>query len=285
MSGKADMTLHTLTHFLDRFIYRTPKANAGAKGSSIMQPLAGGDTSGLLVTVGGVAGKGKQLEPVNSEAFWRKKAEDVAAEDVFFHEYFNRVGKDKARKGKKGTKDPVAGDEEADLDASDNESEVWQAMLDSKPDLDEIDDDNADLDDMSDLEEFDYDEDEDMGEEGDEEVIFNDESDEEEEEEEEEVEQESKPMKGKKAAKKQPSDDEDDEDAFDMDVSDDEAFRDSDEDLPSDMEMGGVDIPVAEPEDAKDKSGRKKRRKLKHLPTFASADDYAALLADEEDGM
>ncbi|KAL1885587.1 RNA-binding ribosome biosynthesis protein mak21 [Paecilomyces lecythidis] len=282
MSGKADMTLHTLTHFLDRFIYRTPKANAGAKGSSIMQPLAGGDTSGLLVTVGGVAGKGKQLEPVNSEAFWRKKAEDVAAEDVFFHEYFNRVGKDKARKGKKGAKDPVAGDEEADLDASDNESEVWQAMLDSKPDLDEIDDDNADLDDMSDLEEFDYDEDEDMGEEG---VIFNDESDEEEEEEEEEVEQESKPTKGKKAAEKQPSDDEDDEDAFDMDVSDDEAFRDSDEDLPSDMEMGGVDIPVAEPEDAKDKSGRKKRRKLKHLPTFASADDYAALLADEEDGM
>ncbi|KAJ9367276.1 hypothetical protein DTO282F9_3303 [Paecilomyces variotii] len=284
MSGKADMTLHTLTHFLDRFVYRTPKANAGTKGSSIMQPLAGGDTSGLLVTVGGVAGKGKQMDPVNSEAFWRKKAEDVAAEDVFFHEYFNRIGKDKTRKGKKGAKDPVDRDEEADVDASDNESEIWQAMLDSKPDLEGIDDDDADLDDASDLEEFDYDEDEDMDEEGDEGVIFNDESDEAEEEEQEA--KPTKPTKGKKAAEKQPSDDEaDDDDVFDMDVSDDEAFRDSDEDLPSDMEMGGVEIPSAEPEDTKDKSGRKKRRKLKHLPTFASADDYAALLGDEEDGM
>lgn len=278
------MTLHTLTHFLDRFVYRTPKANAGTKGSSIMQPLAGGDTSGLLVTVGGVAGKGKQMDPVNSEAFWRKKAEDVAAEDVFFHEYFNRIGKDKTRKGKKGAKDPVDRDEEADVDASDNESEIWQAMLDSKPDLEGIDDDDADLDDASDLEEFDYDEDEDMDEEGDEGVIFNDESDEAEEEEEEA--KPTKPTKGKKAAEKQPSDDEaDDDDVFDMDISDDEAFRDSDEDLPSDMEMGGVEIPSAEPEDTKDKSGRKKRRKLKHLPTFASADDYAALLGDEEDGM
>lgn len=289
MSGKPDMTLHTLTHFLDRFVYRTPKANAGARGSSIMQPLAGGDTSGLLVTVGGVAGKGKQLEPVNSESFWRKKAEDVAAEDVFFHEYFNRVGKDKARKEKKGAKGPVSRDEEADVDVSDNESDIWKAMLDSKPDLEGIDDDDDDADlDMSDLEEFDYDDDEDMNEDGDEEVIFNDESDEAEEEEEEKEEdvdeQEAKPTKAKKkAAEKQPSDDEDDEDAFDMDISDDEAFRDSDEDLPSDMEIGGVELP-AEPED-KDKSGRKKRRKLKHLPTFASLDDYAALLANEKDGM
>jgi hypothetical protein len=35
-------TLHTLTHFLDRFVYRTPKANASSRGASIMQPLGGG---------------------------------------------------------------------------------------------------------------------------------------------------------------------------------------------------------------------------------------------------
>jgi len=30
-------------------------------------------------------------------------------------------------------------------------------------------------------------------------------------------------------------------------------------------------------------SGRKKKKKMKGLPTFASADDYAELLAREED--
>ena len=39
------MTLHTLTHFLDRFVYRTPKAAASTRGSSLMQPLAGSDAT------------------------------------------------------------------------------------------------------------------------------------------------------------------------------------------------------------------------------------------------
>jgi ribosome biogenesis protein MAK21 len=94
MSGKPDLTIHTLSHFLDRFVYRTPKTTPGMRGSSIMQPLAGGDTSGLLVTS---ARSGKPQEAVNSESFWQKKTEDIAAEDVFFHDYFNRLGKDKLR--------------------------------------------------------------------------------------------------------------------------------------------------------------------------------------------
>ena len=65
-----------------------------------------------------------------------------------------------------------------------------------------------------------------------------------------------------------------------MDASDEEAFVGSDEELPSDIELGGVELPKED-----ETSGRKKRRKLKHLPTFASADDYAALLAGEDEGM
>jgi ribosome biogenesis protein MAK21 len=88
-----------------------------------------------------------------------------------------------------------------------------------------------------------------------------------------------KTKKGKKA-----QDEDEDSDNFDMDVSDDGAFVDSDEDLPSDIELGGMDLTPADVP-APAESDRKKRRKLKQLPTFASADDYAALLADDDDGM
>lgn len=293
MSGKPDLTLHTLTHFLDRFVYRTPKATTAARGASIMQPLAGGDTADRLVEAGKAA---PQTVPLNSENFWKKKADEVAAEDVFFHEYFNRVNKDKARAKKaKSSGDPVERDEE-DIDGlSDNESEIWKALVDSRPDLEADVDSDGDLD-LDDLDSaYDYDEEEGEGDEegGDDEVIFNDESDvpSDEHEEMEEADFDGfdddeaaspPPAVAKKATKKAAKEEkaEEDEDAFDMDVSDEEAFIDSDEDLPSDMELGGVELPPAEAP-----SERKKRRKLKHLPTFASADDYAALLEGEDDGM
>ncbi|KAL4939975.1 hypothetical protein BDV06DRAFT_197701 [Aspergillus oleicola] len=278
MSGKPDMTLHTLTHFLDRFVYRTPKAAASARGSSLMQPLAGSDAKDRLVT----SGQHAQDLPLNTEAFWKKKAEDVSAEDAFFHEYFSRLGKDKERAQlkKKKSKDPVERDEEGDVDdeLSEPESEIWKALVDSRPEVGEEGDSDDDLD-LDDLESA-YDH-SDEGEGDDDEVIFNDESDVDEDgdEEMEDVEEEEVPTKTKAKGKKSKDEDLEDEEAFDMDVSDEEAFVDSDEDLPSDVELGGVELPKEE------KGGRSKRRKLKHLPTFASADDYAALLAGEDEGM
>lgn len=279
MSGKPDLTLHTLSHFLDRFIYRTPKANQGARGSSIMQPLAGGNTSDRLV----VAGQATSHVPLNSESFWKKKAEDVSAEDVFFHEYFNRVGKDKDKaRAKKAGKDPVAQDEE-DVEGSDNESEVWQALVDSRPELEDAgSDDDLDMDDLESA--YDADEKEDEAEGSDEGVIFNDESDPEEDiEEPESLEPpaKAKTKASKKAKDQEPSDEDDD---FDMDVSDEEAFIGSDEELELPLDMG-ADGEEEEEEQEKPKDGGKKKRKLKHLPTFASADDYAALLDQEDDGM
>ncbi|KAH8697321.1 CBF/Mak21 family-domain-containing protein [Talaromyces proteolyticus] len=284
LSGKADLSIHTLTHFLDRFIYRNGKASGGLRGSSIMQPLAGSGSHDLLVNANGLSGRTHTAEPVNSEGFWSKRAEDVAAEDVFFHEYFNRLGKDqKTKKDKKSAKDRGRGDG----DGSDDENEIWQALVDSRPELEgDSDDDDLDMDDLESA--FDEDDEEDEEDGG---VIFNDASDGSDEEadvdedvkmdEEEEVEE---AKAGSKKPKASASDDED-EDAFDMDVSDDEAFRDSDEDLPSDLEFGGVELPpspTAEKED--EKSRRQKKRKLRHLPMFASVDDYASLLADEDDG-
>ena len=244
-----------------------------------MQPLAGGDTSDRLV----VAGQATSHVPLNSESFWKKKAEDVSAEDVFFHEYFNRVGKDKDKaRAKKAGKDPVAQDEE-DVEGSDNESEVWQALVDSRPELEDAgSDDDLDMDDLESA--YDADEKEDEAEGSDEGVIFNDESDPEEDiEEPESLEPpaKTKTKASKKAKDEEPSDEDDD---FDMDISDEEAFIGSDEELELPLDMG-ADGEEEEEEQEKPKDGGKKKRKLKHLPTFASADDYAALLDQEDDGM
>ncbi|CRL19461.1 CCAAT-binding factor [Penicillium camemberti] len=288
MSGKPDLTLHTLTHFLDRFVYRTPKANASSRGASIMQPLGGSEAADRLVE----AGKKTQNQlPLNTEAFWKKKANDVAAEDVFFHEYFTRVNKDKEKVRSKKSKDADA-DDQSDEGLSGDEDEIWKALVDSRPELEADEDSDDDLD-MSDLESaLDSGEDGEGADEDDSDggVIFNDESDvpsDEEMAEFSEPEEAAAPIKSKKAAKKPSKEAEEDSDDFDMDVSDDDAFIDSDEDLPSDMELGGVDL--EEPEKPADaaapESNRSKRRKLKQLPTFASADDYAALLDAEDDGM
>lgn len=273
MSGKPDMTIHTLMHFLDRFVYKTPKASAATRGASIMQPLAGSDAQDRLVS----GTKQTQELPLNSEAFWKKKSDEVAAEDVFFHEYFNRVEKDKDKSRKKA-KDPVEHAEE-DGELSDAESEIWKALVDSKLEVEGADsDDDLDLDDLESA--YDQSEDEEAEQSEDEGVIFNDESDVDMDDFEEETFETKKPATKSKAKKAEDTFDEDDD--FDMDVSDDEAFLDSDEDLPSDVELGGgVELPK---EDDKPDQ-KKKRRKLKHLPTFASVDDYAALLAGEDEGM
>ncbi|PGH00151.1 ribosome biogenesis protein MAK21 [Blastomyces parvus] len=280
MSGKPDLSIHTLTHFLDRFVYRNPKAAPSMRGASIMQPLAGGDNRGLLVTSGGT---GKAQDPVNREEFWKRESDKVAAEDVFFHEYFNRMDKDNLRKLKSKKK---SGAQDKDGAESDAESEIWKALVHSRPELEgegESEDD-IDVDDLASAmgdEDDDELDDLDMGDmssgddnEGEEGVIFNDESD----EDGVEVEQD-----GRHAAEESDGfEGFGDEDAFDMDVSDEDAFRDSDDDVPSDLD-NGVEELLTEALGKGDKStSRQKRRKLKHLPVFASADDYAALLADED---
>ncbi|PGH12192.1 hypothetical protein AJ80_06812 [Polytolypa hystricis UAMH7299] len=267
MSGKPDLTIHTITHFLDRFVYRNPKSAPSLRGSSIMQPLAGGDASGLLVT-----GKGaRTTAPINSEAFWKKKTDEIAAEDAFFHDYFNRMGKEKVHKQKSKKKGATE-----DEDESEAEAEIWKALVESRPELEggdasgddfDVDDldsamgeEDEDLDDLAEA----MDEDEDEG--G---VIFNDESEEEE--------------AGTAAARA--SEGEEDEEAFDMDISDEDAFFGSDDEVPSDFGEGMEAKVPTEPEVEGNVSKRAKRRKIRNLPTFASVDDYAALLGDDDEGM
>ncbi|KAI7884054.1 CBF-domain-containing protein [Lichtheimia hyalospora FSU 10163] len=150
IAEQSDMHNFTLIHFLDRFVYRNPKKATTTRGKSIMQPLPGRQDGGILMT------RGTQQEhavPVNSEAFWRKKIEDVPVDEIFFHKYFQqkRAGEDLDEESSK-KKRKLEGE---DLEDEQNEDEVWRAMMSSIPgglddddeDIDNVDDDEDDFDD------------------------------------------------------------------------------------------------------------------------------------------
>jgi len=243
MPPKPDLASHTLTHFLDRFVYRNAKAASGPRGSSIMQPLSGGDSRGNLLS-----GRNKQngQEPVNSEAFWRKKAEDIAVDEVFFHKYFGQIGKAKqASSNKKGISQHVRypGSEDEEYEA-----EIWQALVDSRPEVEGGSDDDSDLEmldkeDSDALSASDYDIlEEDWEDAGSEEQILSGE--------------------------------------------DNAAEDDDDGDVPTELDglfSDELQLGKNAAGEQEEESSKRKRRKLKNLPTFASADDYAKMLENDED--
>ncbi|KAK6353804.1 hypothetical protein TWF730_008230 [Orbilia blumenaviensis] len=270
MPSKPDLSLHTLTHFLDRFVYRNAKSSSTTKGSSIMQPLAGGDTRGMILSTK-TAGRG--LMPVNSDAFSNMKEENVKEDEVFFHKFFTmRKQSDTAKSQKKDKKKAEEGEDDSEFD----DEEAWGAMVDSRPDLDLDADEDGDVD-MDDFDDDDLDGmDEDMSD-------IDDESDEE---------GEGADMGGlttdafgdmeDEDMDKEKDSDDDEFDGFGLDDSDAEAGINSDDDVPSDVDAKLSKI--AKPAKETAASARKERRtKLKNLPTFASADDYAALLGDDDD--
>ncbi|MCJ1475998.1 hypothetical protein MMC13_004662 [Lambiella insularis] len=249
MPAKPDLSMHTLVHFLDRFVYRNPKKSAdGPHGTSIMQPLAGGDPSGLLVSA---QGKNKLRQPVNTEAFWKMDSGKVNADEVFFHKYFSTMGKGKeSAKKKKAGKSKDVGEES---EGEENEDEIWEALVSSRPELEgEASDNDIEMDDLDSALESGMDEDE-----------------------------------GKEPALSNGASDQDGEDE-DLDFGDDdEALIGSDAEVPSDLDEAFKDeLQFATENAAATSNGEKagkKRKRLKNLPTFASVEDYAAMLDEEGD--
>jgi len=258
MPPKPDPTQQTLMHFLDRFVYRNPKAKPAAfHGASIMQPLAGATGRADMLVRPGVEGFGNSV-PVNTEAFWRKKAEDVAADEVFFHSYFNQPGS-KMRKIAQKTQKTKAEIDEIGSEEESAEEEIWQALAQSRPDIEGNDDDD-DLS-MGDLE-----------------STYSDSS------------ENSEPgidLGGE--------DEDDGDDGADLE----DAFAHMDGLSAHESEnkelLGSYEEAIAETEKPcekeerakllKSRITRKDRKKFTSLPMFASAEDYAKLLADEPDGM
>ena len=239
MPPKPDLASHTLSNFLDRFVYRNAKTAAGGpRGSSIMQPLAGGDSRGILLSSKTVS---QAQGSVNTEAFWHKKVEDVAVDDVFFHKYFSQIGKAKQALAKRKGGDTAGGGSEDENE--ENEDEIWQALVDSRPEVE------GNPDDESDLEMMDLDESEaessvdgfDMG-----------------------------------------SDDEDAPDSGGLEdgsLSDEvDSSSDIEQLFEDELETGQMEEPEMGGETRK-----QRRKKMKSLPTFASVEDYAEMLDNEED--
>ena len=249
MPPKPDLSLNTLIHFLDRFVYRNPKAQSAPRGASIMQPMAGGDSSALLVST--YSDKSRIEQPVNSEAFWKQAGEKVNADEVFFHKYFSTLGRGKERVSKKKTGRNADADDSED---EGDEDEIWEALVESKPELDEKSDSGFGYEDMeNDMEEMNDDE------------------------------LDLELVKTKESAQENVA--EGAEDLPDLDDEDDEALLDSDDEVPSDLEAFDKEITsnksesVAEPQNEKRRS---KRRRLRSLPTFASADEYAKMLEEDD---
>ena len=249
MPPKPDLSLNSLIHFLDRFVYRNPKVTKPPRGASIMQPMAGGDSSALLVSA--YSEKSSIEQPVNSEAFWKQASEKVNADEVFFHKYFSTLGGGKAGTSKKQT-ERKAGVEDSEDEA--DEDEIWEALVESRPEVGEGSDSGFGDEDMeSDAEDID---------DGklDLESVRTDES-----------------VEDNLA--------EDSEGLSDLDVADDEALLDSDDEVPSDLgEAFDKTITSDKPKSVAESESRRrgsKRRRLRSLPTFALADDYAKMLEED----
>jgi ribosome biogenesis protein MAK21 len=256
---KPDPTIYTLMNFLDKFSFRNAKTKTQAvHGSSIMQPMSG-TTKAADYLITGRDGD-RTHDPLNSEQFWRKKVDEVRVDEVFFHTYFEKAGKAKQaiRKDKKKARKQDDDSEES------GEEEIWKALVNSRPEIEGGDDDDEgfsdiDMDDM-------------MSDDGpgmDEGVELNLGSD----DEDVQVEPES--------------DQEEDDDGMDgFDLDDEEAFVDSEDDIPVDIDMDdGTDLDEpasSKPKDKEKDEKKAKKRKLKHLPTFASMEDYAKLIGDDD---
>ncbi|KAL8924066.1 MAG: hypothetical protein Q9208_004203 [Pyrenodesmia sp. 3 TL-2023] len=265
MPPKPDLQSHTLIHFLDRFVYRNPKTTAPARGASIMQPLTSSSTT-LVSSATSLRQRNKQ--PVNSEAFWKQEAEKVEADEVFFHKYFSAVGKgrEKAKKQKDKKKRKRSGDEGSEEEDEGDEEEIWKALVGSRPDIEGadaeggFDEDDDDLDDLDDL-------DEEMG------SASADEEDE------------------KKVNPTATGSFDDDEDMRIDFNEDDDSLLGSDDDVPSDLDKAfEKEVQATRPMQPEAKRGKgrnrerkQKRMKLRQLPTFADADEYAKMLDGEEE--
>ncbi|KAG8696348.1 hypothetical protein FRC09_008568 [Ceratobasidium sp. 395] len=279
LTATPDLGLNTLTHFLDRFVYRNPK-KLKPRPVSVMHPAAH-DPDGTRVRL--MKDTVDSTTTVNDEMFWKKSVKDIPADQLFFHKFFlkklekqqARAGKaEKRKKDKSGksdgssSEDEDEGEEEKSESEGENESEseidedeVWKAMQSSMPEFQQIGDDSdslpSGLDDMSD----DLD-------------------------------------------SAEASDSSSEENASDATGSDDESVAGSgilddlgdsdddpvdfaeDEDDLTELSEGQESSSDGEPSHGKRKksdvgeSKREKRRKLRQLPTFASAEEYAKMIDD-----
>ncbi|KAF9260990.1 CBF-domain-containing protein [Marasmius fiardii PR-910] len=130
--ASADLSLNTLSHFLDRFVYKNPKkiststdangTTTKAKGSSAMQP-AGSAIEGVKLVKGETAASSGEML-MNEEQFLRKRAEDVPVDQLFFHKFFTRKREREQGSRSKGGKEEGIEDDSDGVSEGDGEEDV-----------------------------------------------------------------------------------------------------------------------------------------------------------------
>ncbi|KAJ7677224.1 CBF/Mak21 family-domain-containing protein [Mycena rosella] len=292
LTASADLSLNTISHFLDRFVYKNPKKvkpnanNANVvigkgKGASAMQPAASGLEGGGVKLMKGEMGDMEAR--VNEGVFLRKKEADVPVDQLFFHKFFSRKNEKEKAKTAKADRRKTRGED------SDSDSE-GEGEADESGDEMDLTGDEAKK--AGDADAFEEDDDSDVGEDevwkamqasmpgaaGDEDLM---------EESDDELPSDLDEDDGSEI-------EDDDDDALSLvEGSDNEDLVPLDGDFPSglieydgsDGEAGGAEEEewggISEGGDKKRKredSSNQRRKKLRSLPTFASYEDYAKLI-------
>lgn len=282
---KPDLGLYTLSHFLDRFVYRNAKNKPTTKGSSIMQPLGGAHTGSLLVRSTNVS---DNSVPVNTEDWLSKKSQDIRPDEAFFHQYFTT----KASKIKSADSKSAQNGEDDEDELDDNE--VWDALVKSRPEVEDDSDDDSvgfDEEDFSEMSEGDDGDEDEDGDDDNDNDVDDDGSDQQFDQESENFGQDNNVSidegfsDASANADEQESSDEDDKEQSIFGISNDDEYDSNDEEQNIQM------LDFEEPKDKKrgrkdegdDKSKKSKRKKLHDLPVFASADDYSQYLNSEDE--
>ncbi|CCE61460.1 hypothetical protein TPHA_0A03840 [Tetrapisispora phaffii CBS 4417] len=284
---KPDLGLFTLTHFLDRFVYRNAKTKTTTKGGSIMQPLFGGsqiNDSLLVKSTDNIDRVGEA--PMNSIDWLNTKVSNIKPDEKFFYQYFSNK-KSAIRKHNKDSSKRDTFDEDSDLD----ETEIWDALVKSRPDIEEDSEDDLDLS-MSDFTDSEN-EDEDIG-------AIEGMSDDDEEEGREISDNEAKELEAMFNQDITAVEDVNEEGKFDSSDEDEDeqfySFRDEENDIISsssseeeeevEQKKPGNMKRKHENSDPKETTSNKKqdrKKEIKKLPLFASAEDYAQYLNSDED--
>ncbi|KAJ7168329.1 CBF/Mak21 family-domain-containing protein [Mycena crocata] len=295
LTASADLSLNTISHFLDRFVYKNPKKvkpnanNANVvigkgKGASAMQPAASGLEGGGVKLMKGEMGD--MEDRVNEGEFLRRKESDIPVDQLFFHKFFSRKNeKEKAKSAKAERRKNRGEDSDSDEDDDDEADEADESG-------EEMDLTGDEAKKAEEADEFDDDDDSDLGE--------------------DEIWKVGIDLSAMQASMPRAAGDEDlmeesdelpsdiDEDDEDSEIDDDDALSlvegsDNEDLVPldglidydgSDGEAGGEEEEwggISEGGDKKRKredNSSQRRKKLRSLPTFASYEDYAKMIED-----
>ncbi|AGO12516.1 AaceriAER174Wp [[Ashbya] aceris (nom. inval.)] len=242
--AKPDLGLHTLAHFLDRFVYRHARARPAARGASIMQPLPGAHAGPLLVRA-----PAAPALPPNAADWLATRAADVRPDERFFYHYF--AGRGAPRRAAPASDAPL------------DEEDVWAALVRSRPDVEgdsddglspaDFADDDSDLPSDADLSDADLSDASDLSADAD---SSDDDAD-----------LDSALLAGAAS----------DDSAL---VSD--AASDLSDSGTTDRKRPRADREGYKKDAANGRPKRQKRRSLRDLPTFAAAEDYAQYLSEPE---